>query len=1086
MRRFIPIFLSLLVLISAAVYTPLSLDKRKSISEVEAKAQLEPSTVDITHDYGRLIQHSPANWTLYNRAVAVNVIWDGTYAYCRLLNNTVDEPWRAYPISYWSMWHFEFLGAGEKWKEDVAANVLFSSAVQNASGAFLVERMTLPSLGSTAQITYKVLTDGKLKWDIKFTAGAAEDYRIRYRMDTIPSQHVKLEVAKQILFSYSPSYNVTFFYDDVNQALYPCSDMYDEGKHKFYFDISLGTLTAGQTVEIDPSTVASSSIYSAIQYSFQRKSFYANGRFWVWYSDGTDLGYKTSTDGASWSSFTGVRACAQGWRFSVWFNGTYLHYAYHSETSGDPLLYRRGTPNSDGTVTWSAAEQTAVSGTSGVTLYDPMIAVDGGGYPWIGYQRYNGTYYYPYVTKASTNDGTWTTASGFPYQLSSAASSNDWAVSITPLTNQRVLATYGYVSSPVKAKLWSGSAWGDEESASTSNLNYGDYHSAVAEGDDVHLVFLKLTAHDIIYVKRTYSSSSWSSEATVYASAHQYSAPVLSINATNNKLYCFWAGAPTANHIYYKKCVSGTWDSSPTDWITESSLTSNDRLTCFYQAYASKIGLVYMTTPTTIRFGYLALNPPTNDACASTSFFGLGVYNWVNVTVSDLDLVADLNTVSIQVNTTGDAQTFTLRWTQSSGLFSEVSDPSGICTLGSSVRVNIDSDTDKIAFRFKFTSGAYGLCDVKAVSTDDGLASDTDLYGDQFTLTDIQLGSLAVASASGTHNTQFNVTATWAHNSSAVNGGTFYVYESSQLASATSDSAGLVQFTLTGVTLHGSGTLTVNGTKSGVKVNSPLTVSYDITVSGLASSHATSISEGSKLEIAVNFKNIANLSTTNMPIENVTVVYRVLKGSELLLEHNSTAATYAWGDCEHGHIMDTSTLPIYSPYTVRVILIQRGSEYVLASVEHELAVTIIAGGGGGLLEISLIVESLSIEAPVGKTTLIEVPVRIKGATSAEIVNVTVSARWVQIDETLPKTIRSLPATIRLAATPPTEGVYTIRVMVKAKSSGHEITTTSNITLDTYVKAPAPSPIASTLILVGLAGLFGFLVISGRKKRRGEY
>ena len=128
--------------------------------------------------------------------------------------------------------------------------------------------------------------------------------------------------------------------------------------------------------------------------------------------------------------------------------------------------------------------------------------------------------------------------------------------------------------------------------------------------------------------------------------------------------------------------------------------------------------------------------PPTNDACDSDSTFYVNSYSWSNLTVSDVNGVANLKIVDIQVNTTGDAETFTLRWTQATNTFSEVSDSSAICTLdvSTSTRVNVDSDTDKIAFCFMFTSGTAGLCDVKATSTDDNDLTDIDTFADEFTL----------------------------------------------------------------------------------------------------------------------------------------------------------------------------------------------------------------------------------------------------------------------------------------------------------------------------------------------------------------
>jgi len=359
------------------------------------------------------------------------------------------------------------------------------------------------------------------------------------------------------------------------------------------------------------STVGTSTNVGATLYPFQRKSFYANGRFWVFYSDGTNMVYCTSTDGSTWSAATTVRAATVGYMFSVWFDGTYLHYAYASASS---IYYRRGTPNSDGTITWSADEQT-VSTTYNKAYY-PMVSVDSNGYVWIGYRDYDGTYYYPYVIKSQYNNGTFGTGTITQF---STTSDLTWRVSIVPLTSGKMLAVYAGSGITVRAKKWDGSAWGTEV-FTTSTTCSCNYYSAVAQGDDVHLTFLKSSGYNILYVKYTYSSNSFGSETTLQAGATDTSTPVLSIDTATNDLYVFattkTTGTPsgwTANHIYYIKYTasSSSWGSW-TDWIDESTevLTYADRLTCFYKDYGSKIGLEYMTktaSPYNVKFAYLSL-----------------------------------------------------------------------------------------------------------------------------------------------------------------------------------------------------------------------------------------------------------------------------------------------------------------------------------------------------------------------------------------------------------------------------------------------------------------------------------------------
>ena len=266
----------------------------------------------------------------------------------------------------------------------------------------------------------------------------------------------------------------------------------------------------------------------------------------------------------------------------------------------------------NGTISWSAGEQT-VSTTYNQARY-PAVSVDSSGYVWIGYRDTTGILHYSYIIKSGNNDGTWgTTPAGFPHLLSAVVQSS-WRVFPVPLTANKMLVIYARNAAPVNAKRWDGSSWGTERTT-TSSIRYGDSYSAVAEADDVHLVFLKEATYDIIYAKYTYTDDAWGTEVTVQAGTTSSSAPVLSRNTANNNLYCFWVGSPTANHVYYKKCVAGTWDADPTDWIDESTdlLTGNNKLTCFYQDYGNYISLVYMTktsVPYNVRHEYLSLIIP--------------------------------------------------------------------------------------------------------------------------------------------------------------------------------------------------------------------------------------------------------------------------------------------------------------------------------------------------------------------------------------------------------------------------------------------------------------------------------------------
>jgi hypothetical protein len=402
----------------------------------------------------------------------------------------------------------------------------------------------------------------------------------------------------------------------------------DYGLSGYIFSFCNGTWDGSKCLGLSATNIVGNTASEyATAWSLQRKSFYANGRFWVFYSNVTHIVYKTSTDGTSWTSATAVRNNKNG-GFSVWFDGAYVHYVYVDDESNNVIYYRRGAPNADGSITWST-EQIAVGSETGYRKHDPTIAVDSNGYPWIGYYKSDNSWYCygAYVTKSSRKDGVWETAPGFPHELE--ISGFWYSVSVVPLTGGKVyVAWVGWSYVLAKGKLWNGTSWGSQETISDYAATRTVDHSIVAIGDDVHYTYLRTSTNEIRYRKRTYGSG-WGTEEVVQSSVTSTSAPVLSVEGNN--LYLFWAGSPTTNHIYYKRNVAGTWDTSPTDWITETNLTNNNRLTGFYKQYDGYLGLVYVKNDTPnlydVKFAYLK-SGWVNDTWQSM----VGTENWSNVT----------------------------------------------------------------------------------------------------------------------------------------------------------------------------------------------------------------------------------------------------------------------------------------------------------------------------------------------------------------------------------------------------------------------------------------------------------------------
>jgi hypothetical protein len=345
---------------------------------------------------------------------------------------------------------------------------------------------------------------------------------------------------------------------------------------------------------------------------FQDKLFYIHDLFWLFWNDGSNLVLQTSSDnGVTWSSKTTIiSGDYQAYMFMAFYDGTYLHYARVMAASGTALYYRRGTPNTNGSITWSAAEQIVVSAEAGYCLLYENIIVDSSGYPWIGYTRvqdpwssYDNTLY---VTKSSTSDGTWATASGFPYTLTTITKNTFVGVAQgAALTNGRVYWAYPK-SNPyyIYGRLYN-SGWGDEESLASVAV-YNNYN-IVEDGDHVHLIHVD--GRDIWYRKRTYGTG-WGT-ATQIEGASRSSIISMTLGGTDNPI-ALWAGysGGANDHHYYYAAKSDSW--AVVDWLNETtdSLTGTEHFVALRHGTGlAKAAIAYSTktsSPYNVKFAFLA------------------------------------------------------------------------------------------------------------------------------------------------------------------------------------------------------------------------------------------------------------------------------------------------------------------------------------------------------------------------------------------------------------------------------------------------------------------------------------------------
>jgi hypothetical protein len=333
-------------------------------------------------------------------------------------------------------------------------------------------------------------------------------------------------------------------------------------------------------------TIATVSITDPIVNPHQRKLFLAAGRIWLFYCNGTNFVFKSrKVLETTWSAETVLLSgYSDASQVGLFYDGNYIYITYAPLTANTPLYFRRGTFNNDGTITWSA-EQTVVAANPNYVYTQPTVCADSEGYPYIGYT----VGIYPYVTKSAKNDGTWNTAVGFPYQLSTTASAY-WRVLVHPLTGGKVAILYAYSSARILCRIWTGTM-GSEETATSSNIQVGHYLDIINIGDDIYLAFLKESAYDIISVKRTWGVG-WGSEETIQTGTSNGSAPKLSFDNETNEIYCFWI---LSDSIYYSKRTEAGWG-TPVQWITDAPITNAYDIQTFWRIMGRRIGVAHIRT----------------------------------------------------------------------------------------------------------------------------------------------------------------------------------------------------------------------------------------------------------------------------------------------------------------------------------------------------------------------------------------------------------------------------------------------------------------------------------------------------------
>jgi len=341
----------------------------------------------------------------------------------------------------------------------------------------------------------------------------------------------------------------------------------------------------------------------------QRKMFYGLGLFWIFYSDGINAVFRTSSDGISWSGkITFISGVTLGYMFSIWWDGTYVHYAYAPMTNGGDLMYRRGTPTNDGSISWDT-EQTARSIAVGKGVAFPSICVSTLGYPCIVYTYHNnfggGWSHWNqecYVTKSSTNDGTWVVE--FNSKMHNNGKEDDyWRGACVPLSSGNI-----YCGASREINWWEriyteGVGLGAITDCGSRYVKRESWSMMSDSDDNIHLAYYTASGQNWKYKKRT-DGIGWGSTESLYDSTGEWlGSPLCVITPDLQFIFSF--------KIKYYRGATGAWGSL-LELIPNHGL-SCPSLSCCARPYGCYMTIMWVTSTGSLNFAFIQLETSDFD-----------------------------------------------------------------------------------------------------------------------------------------------------------------------------------------------------------------------------------------------------------------------------------------------------------------------------------------------------------------------------------------------------------------------------------------------------------------------------------------
>lgn len=303
-------------------------------------------------------------------------------------------------------------------------------------------------------------------------------------------------------------------------------------------------------------------------------------------------------------------------QFSLFWDGIYVHVALSSQNTWNGLIYRRGVPNSNGSITWSAS-QIVIVGVVTNTYGHITITVDSNRKPMIAYILAS----LSNVVFSAQTDGTWITAANFPFQLNSTTSNHFLA--LAPMNNGSIYIVYGTSNSRLLGRLWDTSTVRAVETLSTHTLydasGTGEFSAVMNTTNTVHIAAMirNGATQDFVHIERV--GGVIQTEKVITATVTNQIGPALSLNPVNNTLYCFYGS--TSLIIVYKR-YKNSWEGSANTFATELATIQTGSLVTAYQTNNTKMGVAWASgaaSPFNVRYDFLTFPLPSTYRYATAT-----------------------------------------------------------------------------------------------------------------------------------------------------------------------------------------------------------------------------------------------------------------------------------------------------------------------------------------------------------------------------------------------------------------------------------------------------------------------------------